>query len=148
MTRLTKGVDQEGRIITLLVELNLTFHHLDIVAHLRSTWSEFKRLRRCLIGMNILTKRSVRWLYWRLLIMHCYGGRTWKSREKGWRKEYHHLDDYEKGDEKEVYTWLLQTKVIHKTSDIATRFFKYGRVFDGVELLMIRCELIKPKNKP
>jgi hypothetical protein len=42
MTRLTKGLDREDRIITLLVELNLKFHHLEVVAHLRSTWSGFR----------------------------------------------------------------------------------------------------------
>ena len=61
MMRPIKGVDQEGRIITLLVELNLHFYHLEVVTHLRSAWNRFIRLRMCLLGMSILMKRSVRW---------------------------------------------------------------------------------------
>lgn len=83
MTRLTKKVDQKGRIITLLAELNLRSYHLEVIAHLSSTWNGFRRLRRCLIGMSILMKTSVRWLHKSLLIMLCYGGRIWKFRGKG-----------------------------------------------------------------
>jgi hypothetical protein len=54
MMRPIKGVDQEGRIITLLVELNLHFYHLEVVTHLRSAWNRFIRLRMCLLGMSIL----------------------------------------------------------------------------------------------
>jgi hypothetical protein len=33
---------------------------------------------------------------------------------------------------RKVYTWLLQTRVIHKTSDITIRLFEHWGVCDGV----------------
>jgi hypothetical protein len=127
MIRLMKGVDWEGKIITLLVELNLRFYHLEVVAHLRSTWSGFRRLRRCLIGMSILTKRSVRWLHWSLLIMLCCGERTWKFKWE-WINTLRWLW---KGWWRSLYMITI-TGVIHKTLDIATKFFKCRGVCDGV----------------
>lgn len=73
------------------------------------------------------------WIYWQKEVSGGCIGVYWlcivmveeleNPEVKGWRKGYHHLDDYEKRDEKEVYTWLLQIRVIYKTSDIATRVF-------------------------
>lgn len=43
------------------------------------------------------------------------------------------MDSYEKSDKKrKVCTWLLQIKVIHKTSNIMTMFFEHEGVCDGV----------------
>jgi len=55
---------------------NLRFHRLEEVVHLRNAWSGFKRLKRCLNGMNILKKGSVRWQHLSLRIMLFYGGKT------------------------------------------------------------------------
>ena len=41
---------------------NLRFHRLEEVVHPRNAWSGFKRLKRCLNGMNILKKGSARLL--------------------------------------------------------------------------------------
>lgn len=40
-------------------------------------------------------------------------GEIKNSEENGWKKGYHHLDSYEKGDEEEVCTRLLQIRVSH-----------------------------------
>ena len=42
----------------------------------RNTWSGFRRLKRCLNGMNILKKGSARWQHLSLQIMLFYGGKT------------------------------------------------------------------------
>ena len=55
---------------------NLRFHRLEGVVHLRNTWSGFRRLKRCLNGMNILKKGSARWQHLSLQIMLFYGGKT------------------------------------------------------------------------
>jgi hypothetical protein len=60
MMRPTIGADQEGRIIILLMVSNLRFHRLEEVVHPRNTWSGFRRLKRCLNGMNVLKKGSAR----------------------------------------------------------------------------------------
>jgi len=62
----------------------------------------------------------------------CKVGELENSKEKGWWRGYHNLDDYEKGDKEEVCTWILQIRVIQKTSDIKTKLFECGGVYDGV----------------
>jgi len=76
MMRPTIGADQEGRIIILIMVSNLRFHYLEEVVHLRNTWSGFRRLKRCLNGMNILKKGSARWQHLSLQIMLFYDGKT------------------------------------------------------------------------
>ena len=104
MMRPTIGADQEGRIIILLMVSNLRFHRLEEVVHPRNTWSGFRRLKRCLNGMNILKKGSARWQHLSLQIM------LWKledSEEKGWRRGEYNVGNYEKSDEEEICSWLL-----------------------------------------
>jgi len=55
-------------------------------------------------------------------------GEIENSEDTGWKRGYHHLDDYKKGDEEEVCTQLLQIRVIYKNPHITTRFFKCGWV--------------------
>jgi hypothetical protein len=79
MMRLTKGVDQEDKIITLLVKLNLMFHHLEVVApeeylewvqKVEKMFTVYVMVVKLnLISTSILMKRSVRCLGWSLPFM-------------------------------------------------------------------------------